>query len=1640
MATENFEAVIAANIRDFQRAMREVDQQIQQAALGANAPIDANITDFMSQMSQVDAQLDQLAADHTVDLDANISAFEREMRDVNRLLDDVSTGAIADIGAHTAEFTAALNLVNQHLNTVEAGANADIGANIVAFNAAMQEVEAQMLAAQAGADATITADIAGFIADMAIVDASLDTLAQDHNVNINANLTDFQFSMREVRRLLNDVDTGVIVNIGAHTVDFMAAIRTVDQHIHTVEAGASANIGADILAFNAAIRDVVAQMNAVQSGVDPVIDADIAGFLAEIALVDARLAELANDHNVIIIDADVDTSNVETTWARIRRLLNERIVIPVRTSWRNYQTTMGQIASFSRNMSEIMAMTARGIMISISPAIVPIIASIVGLLGQLGPMLGTIGGSTFALVTAFAAAGIGAAGFGAIAVTNLKDIFGASSDLKKLQEKLDDATTLKERTKIMKEMKAIQGSMNKEQTAALSSMGKLKDTWTGIAKGLETKTIQIFTQSLDIFGSVLKSLEPMFLSVTNAVLRLTKSMSQTIQSDSMKAFFDYLNTTAGPMLETISKSVGNFIKGFLNMMVAFGPLAADTADGFLKMSEGFAAWSAKLGESVKFQAFVDYVKENMPKIKSIFGDAIQGMINTFAAFAPSSADMMTSLQDMMARLKEWSSTLAENQGFQNFINYVKENGPRVVDLIGNITKFIVELGTAFAPTGAYMLDLINRFLEWSTAMMENHPLIGKIMAAVVVFGGALMAALPHVLGLVAALGTLTMPIGAAQVSMLSMAATFITKTAAMVASTVTAVATFIAKWTLMGAQALIHAAKVAAAWVLATGQAMVTAVASMATTAATFVAKWLLIGAQAMIHAAKVAAAWVLSTGTAMVTSLASMVATSAVFVAKWLWMGVQSLLHAAKMAAAWFIALGPIGWVTGAIVALAVLVIANWDKIKTKTKEIWTNISDAVKEAWQKVKEKTVEAVTELGKNIAKMPGKVTEFIDKMKQAGSDLISGVIKGITGKIGEGLDAIGGFAKSLLARFKKDTDTNSPSEDFANISKWFAPGVVKGIDKTSHLAINSVSGLADKVVNTFASGADVKAFTDKGADLGKGIASGITSTQSANQKAIVGVSKVLSAAARDNAAEIAKIDEDNEKKRTEIKSEYAKKRAELDRKTAQSSQTALKTSKNKKGEIVTTGTQRVHNIHANASAQLIKLNNDEKKKLAAANDKAWNAMVKKEAELSRAKLEAAKTYVADKKSLDQLSLAAESEIWRKSIVLFKEGTKERVEAQRAYQTTLATINDNIVKTNAEYAGKMSDVNSKLIKEEEDLTNTYVKSLDDRASSLTNFIGIFDFFEVKIEKTGGDLLNNLKSQVSGFVNWQREIESLANKAIDKGLIAELREMGPKALPELLALNSMTDTQLTEYSQLYQKKSELARQQAEKEMAPLKANTEKQIKELRGAANKELEILRVDWVNKIKLVTKGTDDEFSKMTRSMKSIGNDTISGLMSGIDNMKGPLMQQARDIADSVAATMRKALQVKSPSRVMEVIGEFLPLGLASGIYNTAGAVIKSVLDMANGITNAFNPQLAMPLMDLKMNPLDTSSQIDSLKRQIKQELSVDMSVKHSGGTNGELSSPSESNVYHVTIDAKNVKEFNNAVEVLGSLKQAARRG
>lgn len=695
----------------------------------------------------------------------------------------------------------------------------------------------------------------------------------------------------------------------------------------------------------------------------------------------------------------------------------------------------------------------------------------------------------------------------------------------------------------------------------------------------------------------------------------------------------------------------------------------------------------------------------------------------------------------------------------------------------------------------------------------------------------------------------------------------------------------------------------------------------------------------------------------------------------------------------------GPVAIAVAAIIGIGAALVLAYNKVewfRDGVNKVWEAIKSATKVAFDAVS----KVITSIVKDVVEFSSRqldkfkafweengqfITEIVKKYFGYIADnikLVMGIIKGIFEVfwpilsgivkvvwenikliVGTAIDLVLGTIQTVMKLLQGDwegaweTIKGTAVKIVGNIVKFFKDvdllqigkdiiqGLINGIASMADAVVERVKSLADSIPNWIKKVLGIqspsKVLKEQGVFIGQGLAIGVDSTRAANEKAVLGVAKVLSDTARKNAAEVTAISVEAEKSRIAIQNEYAKKRADLNSKTAQSSQSALKTHKNKKGQIVKTGEDKVYQIRKNASASLIKLNEEEQKKINSINEKARADMVKKENQLAKERLEALKSYVDDKKSLNELSLVAEAEVWRKSLSLFKEGTKERIEVQKGYQSALKAVNAEIEAINKEHADKVNSIIENTNKAIQAQNEIYSNAFSKRVGELTNFAGMFDEFVVKMDKSGQDLINNLVSQVAGLAEWRAHMDSLWERTGDQTFMEELEAMGPKALGEIRALTSMSDTELESFVNLYNAKFNLARERATQELAGLKADTEDRIRELKESANTELDIVRKEWVKKIASITKATDDEL----KSLKQIGVNAGQGLLNGLASMEGALVAKARSIASAVSAAMATALQVKSPSRVTMAIGEHVGEGLMVGMENMLNDIKRVAVRM-----------------------------------------------------------------------------------------------
>lgn len=464
-------------------------------------------------------------------------------------------------------------------------------------------------------------------------------------------------------------------------------------------------------------------------------------------------------------------------------------------------------------------------------------------------------------------------------------------------------------------------------------------------------------------------------------------------------------------------------------------------------------------------------------------------------------------------------------------------------------------------------------------------------------------------------------------------------------------------------------------------------------------------------------------------------------------------------------------------------------------------------------------------------------------------------------------------------------------DLRQIGDDIISGLVNGIKAGFTKVKTAVSNLAKLIPDTVSNLLGIKSpsrvMMALGNWTGVGMAKGIEGTISTNRKVMNELSTVIQGAAKDNAKAIADLAKKSGEEEATITKQAQQQINEIHAKA-----------KDGKRDLTAAEVRKIAKIEADADAAIVKA------KKAHASD-----LAKIDAESGKQRLDAIQTFIDRKKRLEEISLIDEVNIWRKAVEQFKNGTDEKLDAQEKYRDALARVNTEITNINETYANKMSEINKRLKDEELALTKAYQDALTDRTKSLMSFAGLFDAFAVEVKQSGAELLSNLQSQVDGFKTWQSEITKLSSRAIDDGLLAELRAMGPDALPQLIALNSLTDEQLSQYSDLYREKAELARTQAEAELVGMKDDTKKQIDALRATANAELAVLQSEWVAKIKGVTQATTTEFKTLTQIGKQAGQNLLDGLAS----MESSLVAQARAIAQAVNAALQTTLGGSAPA-------------------------------------------------------------------------------------------------------------------------------
>ncbi len=878
------------------------------------AIVEAQTRKFNRSMDRVNDIMRRMADHHTVEVDAEIASFQARVRQAAQQIDNFvhrHQRTRVDLDADSDPLTRAINWAKQRLRQIPQTVTTQLMGNVRPLSSALARAK-----------------------------AGLSAVANRITTTIDGNPTPLGRAVAVARSAIASVSHNVTTTFNAATSPIMRGVS--------------------------AVRSALASL---PNRITTVINGNTAALMRSVATARAALASLPR-----------------------------RVWISIEARIDRFETSMNRLAKITNSVSTVIGHSIAGALTSLLPAISPALASITGAIGSLGPMLGVAAGGVMGLTSAFATAGTGAAAFGALAITSISGVFKASEDLSKLQEKLDNATSAKERAKIMKQINNLQKSLGKEERDALKNLEDFKDNWRDIGTMVQKPILKTFGMSLNTFKLALNSLIPMFDGLAKEGVGLAKSMDKAFKAPDMQRFISYLNKEAPKAFASFGRSAGNVLRTVFNLIVAFGPTGKSMTKSIEGMTQSWVKWSANLGSSKKFQAFVEYTKTNGPKLLQIIRNFSGGLTKLFTGFAPMSQDMMTSLVDLTKRFNEWAGSVTKTKEFQSFIDYIKTNGPTVWSTLGQIAKTIINLLVGMAPLGKTILENVNGFLKFTNAAMEANPAIGKFIAAGISLIGALRAIVPAIVAVSAVTNGLKDFKEAAEYLRTFKTTAAGIKLAGMIGQLKSAIATmgqFIAKYTAMAASATANAVKMAASWTAMKISSLISAlkrgivqmglwiknmtvmaaqsIASAARTATAwtamkitsfitmltngikqmglFIAKMTVLAAQSIAQATRMAAAWTAAQISNFISLLVAGGKQMVLFGRQLVVLAAQAAAQAARMAASWVIAMGPIGWITAAVIGLVALIIANWDTVKSTTIAVWGAISSWLSTVWTGLK-----------------------------------------------------------------------------------------------------------------------------------------------------------------------------------------------------------------------------------------------------------------------------------------------------------------------------------------------------------------------------------------------------------------------------------------------------------------------------------------------------------------------------------------------------------------------------------------------------------------------------------------------------------------------------------------------------------------
>ncbi|MEK4168442.1 hypothetical protein NST64_03520 [Staphylococcus sp. FSL W8-1268] len=569
------------------------------------------------------------------------------------------------------------------------------------------------------ADAELDADISDVRDKVAQAKTLVEKFdAYRGDAELDADVSKATANIKKVQKYLDmyensDAEADADVNIRkaiTHISELQHSLDSIDGSKYSAELDADATRAREHIAMAKKQLNDFAHQKAKAN-----LEVDSAGAIAHIKAFKAMLRSIPNRVRTRL---DVDGGNSLGFFRSLGAAIDEST------------KTWDKLATKIRTIGTVLGNMIKGALLSNISLLVPAIASLVPALMAVLNAIGVVSGGALGLAGAFGVAGAGAVAFGAMGI----------SALTMLADGTLEATRETERYQ--------------------ASLDSLQDAWAGLIKQNQAQIFNTLANAIDTAKVALAGLTPFINGVSKGMEQASAKMLDWAKNSQVaQKFFEMMGTTGVRIFNNMLDAAGSFGSGLISVLTQIAPLAEWVSQGFKKMGQAFNEWAQSVEGQNAIKSFIEYTKQNLPLIGQIFGSTFRGIFNLMKAFAPNTHLVLQGLADMAKQFEQWSATIAESDGFKKFIEYVQENGPKLIQLLGNIINIIINVATAMAPFAAAVLDVAIAMTDFIEKLTEAHPAIGIMLGLIATLAGIFMTLGPPILGAIDFIGTFVSSIG-----------------------------------------------------------------------------------------------------------------------------------------------------------------------------------------------------------------------------------------------------------------------------------------------------------------------------------------------------------------------------------------------------------------------------------------------------------------------------------------------------------------------------------------------------------------------------------------------------------------------------------------------------------------------------------------------------------------------------------------------------------------------------------------------------------------------------------------------------------------------------------------------------------------